>query len=129
MTLCRMKRYVTHKQRPNTGPLQQVHFLPSRFSTPFSLMFIFQNVHCYRNIFILLVLARHMPYLQSCELWTQSTGVPASHSRNTPLNAISGHIILQWTVVTTAALMFNYLTAGACNQQRSKVKEWGGKKT
>jgi hypothetical protein len=38
-------------------------------------------------------------------------------------------MILQWTVVTTAAInMFNDLCAGAYNQQGSKDKEWGAKK-
>lgn len=96
-----------HKKRPSTGPLQQDHFLPSHFYTPFSLMFIFQNVHCYHNLFILLVLVRHTPFLHRCKLSrTRSAEVPTSHSKKTPLNATRGYTILQWTVVT-----FLYLSA------------------
>ena len=124
--LCRMTRYVIHKQEPSTGPFQQDHFLPSHFYTLFSLMFIFEDVHCYHNLFILPVLVRHTPLLQRCKLsWTQSAVVPISHSKKTPLNATTGHMILQWTVTS----MFNDLSTAAFNQQGSKVKEWGDKKT
>jgi hypothetical protein len=97
------------------------HWTPSTVPLPsflhISLMFIFQNVHCYYNLLILLDMERHTSYLHRRQLsWTHSAVAPISHR---------GYMLLQWTVVSTVAIStFNDLTAGAYNQQGSNIRVW-----
>jgi len=130
MILCRMTRYIIHKQRPSTGPLQQAYFLPSHFYTLFSLMFIFHNIHCYHNLFILLVLVRHTPFLHRCKLsWTQNVVVSFKPQQKDSLkcNHRTHNTAVDSGDLSVAISMFKVLSAGAYSQQRSKVRVWGDK--